>query len=190
MKRVSGIILALILLALGATAANAVAVYPDLQFVNFDQATFTYTYRVTCPADSTYPFGRLTILAEVPQGGQYYPWGHGADTSPATLWDFYTVDREWDDDWNPSKTNAVWASKGSSDFVPAATAWTGLFTLIVPNSSLTEGVGFTMDGGPWSESPPRTVNVPGPGAPVPEPSSLLVLGGLVGGLLPLMRRRR
>ena len=189
MKRASGIFLVLVLLALSTSAFATV--YPDLQFVGFDQGTFTYTYRVTCPANSTYPFGRLTILAEVPQAGIYFPWGHGADTAPTTLWDFYTVDREWDDDWNPIKSNAVWSFKeGTSDYVPANTAWTGQFMLIVPNSSLTEGVGFTMDGGPWSQSPPRTVTVPGPGALIPEPSSLLALGGLVGGLLPLIRRRR
>lgn len=191
MKRASVVFLVLVLLALSAAAANAVVYFPDLQFVNFDPGTFTYTYRVTCPENSTYPFGRLTILAEVPQGGIYFPWGHGADTAPTTAWRFYTVDREWDDDWNPTKSNAVWSyQQGESDFIPAETYWTGLFTLVVPNSSLTEGVGFTMDGGPWSESPPAIVNVPGPGAYIPEPSSLLALGGLVGGLLPLMRRRR
>lgn len=189
MQRASRVFLVLMLLALSASAYATV--FPELQFVSFDQASFTYTYRVTCPADSTYPFGRLTILAEVPQGGVYFPWGHGADTAPTTLWDFYTVDREWDDDWNVTKSNAVWSFKeGTSDFVQASTAWTGLFTLIVPNSSKTEGVGFTMDGGPWSQSPGRTVFVPGPGALVPEPSSLLALGGLVGGLLPLIRRRK
>lgn len=163
MKKVSGAILVLALLALSASAFAAV--YPVLQFVSFDQATFTYTYRVTCPANSTYPFGRLTIMAEVPQAGIYYPWGHNADTAPTTSWDFYTVDRAWDPGWNPIKSNAVWAGD-LWDMVPANTAWSGQFILTVPNSFIVEAIGIHMDGGPWSESPGVTVYVPGPG-PIP-----------------------
>lgn len=185
MKRVSGVILVLALLALSTSAFAQV--WPELTFVSFDQATYTYTYRVTCPADSSYPFGRLTILAEVPNGGAYFPWGHGADTDPATRWAFNTQDREWDDDFNPTKSNAIWKA-ALGDAVPSGTAWTGQFMLIVPNSRLTEGVGVTMDSGS-GQSPMRTVFVPGP-ALIPEPSSLLALGGLAAGLLPLIRRRR
>lgn len=187
MKKISGVILVLVLLALSASAFAAV--YPELEFVSFDQATFTYTYRVTCTTENTYPFGRLTIFAEVPQGGIYFPWGHGADTDPTTRWSFYTQDREWDDEFNPTKSNAVWQKAVLQDMVPAGTAWTGQFMLIVPNSYKVNGIGITMDGGPDSQSPARTVYVPGP-ALIPEPSSLLALGGLVGGLLPLLRRRR
>ncbi len=187
MKRLSGALLTIALLAL-CSGATFAAVFPTLEFVSFDQATFTYTYRVTCPENSTYPFGRLTILAEVPNGGSYFPWGHGADTDPATRWQFLTSDREWDDDFNPTKSNAIWKAD-LEDVVPAMTAWTGQFMLTVPNSRLVDGVGITMDGGPWSQSPAQTVYVPGP-ALIPEPGSLLALGGLVGGLLPFIRRRK
>lgn len=186
MKRIPGLILMLVLLALGTSAFAAV--YPSVAFVGFDQATWTYTYRVTCPANSTYPFGRFVVMAEVPQAPPYFPWGHGADTAPTTRWLFNTADREWDDDFNPTKSNAIWQKAVLEDMIPAGTAWTGLFTLIVPNSYKVDGIVVTMDGGPGTQNPtPQTV--PGP-ALIPEPSSLLALGGLIGGLLPLMRRRR
>lgn len=188
MKRVSGALLVMLVLALGTSAFAADPVFPDLQFVNFDQASYTYTYRVTCPADSTFPFGRLAILAEVPNAGIYFPWGHGADTNPTNRWVFYTQDRDFDSNWEPITSNAVWKAAVLEDVIPANTAWTGQFTLTVPFSRLVQGVGITMDGGDWSMQS-HTVYVPGP-ALVPEPGSLLALGGLVGGMLPLIRRRR
>ena len=187
MKRVSGALLVLMALVLCGSASAQV--FPTLEFVSFDQPSFTYTYRITCPANSTFPFGRLAILAEVPNAGMYFPWGHGADTDPASRWTFYVQDRDYDEvTWEPLTSNAIWKATVLEDVIPANMAWTGQFMLTVPNSRKVDGVGITMDGGDWSENA-TTVYVPGP-ALIPEPSSILALGGLAAGLLPLIRRRR
>lgn len=174
---------ALAVCAAGVQAADPV--FPDVTYIGFDANTFTYTYQIDCPADSTYPFGQLTVQAEVPNFGIYFPWALAADTFPSTLWNKGTTVREW---IPTRKDNAYWRAATTADVVPSATAWSGRFTLVVPNSSPTGGLVVTMDGGPVStQVVERTV--PGP-ALIPEPGSLLALGGLLGGLLPMIRRRK
>jgi hypothetical protein len=159
-------------------------VYPTLTYGGFDVDTFTYTYNVTCPSDMTWAFGQLVVQAEVPEAGIYAGWGLGASPEPASNWFGYSEYRD------ESGDNAIWLALEQADVIEPGTAWSGTFTLTVPNSEPKEdGLAVTMDGGPGS-SHSTTVYVPGPGGVIPEPSSLLALGALAGGLIPLVRRRR
>lgn len=180
-KAVFLVVCAMLLLGSAAMAQ----VFPTLAYEGFDANTWTYTYRIDCAADSTFPFGQLIVQAEVPNFGLYFPWTLGADTLPATGWTRSTQVRQW---LPVRKDNAIWRANTTDDVIPSGTVWTGRFTLIVPNSAPTGGLVVTMDGGPVSTNV-NTSYVPGP-APIPEPSSLLALGGLVGGLIPLIRRRK
>jgi len=183
MKRLSGAVLILGLLLLCSAAALA-DVYPTVTYEGFNGVTYEYTYRIDCPSTSTYPFGQLIVQAEVPNFGIYAVWGLSADTPPSTLWNTYTQVRVWVPD---RKDNAVWRAATIDDVVQSETAWTGRFYLTVPNSTPTGGLIVTMDGGPASSNGTQA-SVPGP-APIPEPGSLLALGALAGGLIPLIRRR-
>lgn len=173
------------------SVASATSIYPEVTYEGFDPATFTYTYRIDCTVDSTFPFGQLIVQAKVPNFGVYFPWALGADGGSLTplyntaLWAKSTQVRLW----VPTRMdNAIWRAPTTDDVVPSNTVWSGRFTLVVPNSAPTGGLVVTMDGGPISTAIHER-EVPGP-AMIPEPSSLLALGGLVGGLLPLVRRRK
>ncbi|MDH7480737.1 MAG: PEP-CTERM sorting domain-containing protein [Armatimonadota bacterium] len=158
---------------------------PSCEFVSFDPQTYEYVYKVTCYENQTIPFGQLIVRAEVPNTGIYKPWvGSGPVNHPEVSWRFWIQTRQW----VPRKDNAIWTANSLEDVIPDHTAWVGYFHLIVPNSYLTEGIAVTMDGmAPGTE---WTVYVPGPAMLIPEPSSILALFGLTGGLLPILRRRK
>ena len=174
------VILTLVLLCTTATVW-AEDVHPTLDYLGFDAGTFTYTYQVSTPADMTYDFGQLIVLANVPDESIYAPWQLAAEKAPTTDWFMYSLEREL------GKYNAYWVADSGQSVLPG-TVWTGKFFLTVPNSQETPGTAVTMDGGPGS-SHPTTVYVPGP-ALIPEPSSVLSLGALAVGLISLIRRKR
>jgi len=182
----------LLLLALAATLCGAsfayAPVFPSASLTSFEAETFTYTYTVTIPGNSTFPFGLFRVYAEVPDAPVTSPWVltgpfvNGADqgwTRTVSRWDFEGAGKDY----------ANWQASVAQE-IPAQTAWTGQFLLVVPNSSPVEGWLLTSDG-PGSTQYVWDL-VPGE-APVPEPASAMcILSGVASilGAVALRRRSR
>jgi len=181
--------LGVLFLIVGPVLAEEI-VYPSCEFVSFDQNTYTYVYKVTCYDNQTYPFGRLIVKANVANITPYKPWSapsapYNCSPGPEVRnWSFSVSTWQW---MPVRKDKAIWTGSGEQ-VVPDHYAWVGYFALIVPNSYPSGGIAVTMDGGEGTQYQ-HTVEVPGP-APIPEPTSLVALGGGLIGLLPMVRRRR
>jgi hypothetical protein len=145
------------------------AVYPSVTF-SFDDPTDTYTYTIQTSANDTYPFGFFQVDMEVPfsyvatvEG----PWANGDNQNWAT----FHGNRA------PGFDYVSWQA-AAGEQVTQGTVWTGLFKLIVPNTTPIPGNVYTKDGGDAFYE--HHVMVPA----VPEPGSLSVLlvgfSGIVG----------
>ena len=179
MRRLPGALL-VIAVAVLCTSAVAQDVYPSVSYLDFDPVTFEYTYQVVCPSNSTYDFGQLWIKGEMKSEAPF-EWTFGtAGPSPVDAW-LTSIE-----EWAPGKDAAKWISDLNA--VPANTAWTGTFNITVPNSEPRLGYAVTANGDPEAYRE-HEVEVMAP-AVIPEPSAILSLGLLAGGLIPLVRRRK
>lgn len=146
-----------LLLALAAAQSYA-AVFPTVQLSSFDPATSTYVYNITCPSNSSYPFGYFQVDTQMicpPAPNQWFMQGAivgGVDK----LWPKGVF--TWD---LAGKGAAYWDPISRGTVVPANTAWSGNFVLIVPGSTPTPGIAVTKDGQVLSYAV-HNVYVPGP----------------------------
>ncbi|MCC6484705.1 MAG: hypothetical protein IT209_07665 [Armatimonadetes bacterium] len=151
--------------------------YPTVTLSSYNPVTFEYRYLVTQTSDATYPFGKFVI-----------------DTQAQTSWSLSgpfvnLVDQDWFASYyarTASADSVYWLATSDDQEVPDHQAWQGEFVLVAPNTSPVPGSVLTKDGVVGSNHVSQ-VDVPGP--VVPEPASLLALGGAMLGL-PFMRPRR
>ncbi len=173
-------LLAIAILVLTITVVRVYAdVFPTVELTSFDPNTGTYVYTVTCPANSTYPFGYFQIDAQVSNLPPTGPWiidGPYVDG----------VNKAWPKgsrNWDPSGKDQAWWDGLRGQTIPANTAWTGTFILIVPNSQPVLGQAATKDGQVGSFKI-HTVLVPGPKPTPPSdttpPVTTIELDGTIG----------
>lgn len=171
-------VLATFLLCLMFGAGTATAdVFPTVS-LTWDGVS-TYTYHVSVPANNSYPFGQLLIFTKATS------WNGVEETwTQSGAW-VGGVDQAWLSGFSEGDDGdtAEWRATGDQE---AISSWEGDFILIAPNTSPVPGQGMTKDGGLDSVNY-FDINVPGP---VPEPSSMLALGSLIGLMVPVIRRRK
>lgn len=170
--RTAGFLVFSFVLILAVVQCASADVFPTVTF-SFDQNTFTYTYTVTNPANSTYPFGYFQV-------DMLQPYTAVTSKSSSDGWD--SGYRRWSVD---QLYHFAWWSAPPDGEVPAQTAWTGEFTLVVPNTRPVPGLVLTKDGVGGEQL--LQLQVPGP---VPEPSGIAVLGIALTSLWKLRPRKR
>ena len=178
MKRLPGALL-VVALAVICTGAVAEEFFPSVSLQSFNPTTFEYVYRVDTPSNLTYDFGQLWVKGEMKSEAPF-EWTFGAaGPSPVDAW-ITSIEP-----WATGKDAAKWISDLNP--VSANTAWSGTFSITVPNSQPGAGYAVTANGDPEAYKE-HEVEVMAP-AVIPEPSAILSLGLLAGGLIPLVRRR-
>lgn len=166
----------LVILALAAVLVMAICsmasaqVFPTVTLSSFDQATGTYVYTVTCQSNSTYPLGYLQIDTQMTSTGSWTMSGPVANNVNKN-WPIKTI--RWDG--VNLKDSAIWDPTLRGTEIPANTAWTGVFTLVVPNSIPVPGFASTRDGQAASFKV-HSVMVPGPKPSAPPVTEFSVEG--------------
>lgn len=178
------------LLALS-TCTAAFATFPTVEYMGFEQASWTYTYKVTQWLTCENAFDDFEIDMYLPVGTAYTASGPFVGTPSGTslnwaIHDGYVVNSGFMGvEWMGNEETVVWPGNALEE------PWVGYFKLQVPNSApITGPLGDAVTrwvGTIESEHSTMGITVPGP---VPEPSSLIALGGLCAGLLPMVVRRR
>ncbi len=177
MRRSFSLVLAsaalLTVLAIG--AAFAQDIFPEVT-MSFEAATSTYTYHVVVPENNTYPFGQLIVYCEVfwqPEWLISGPFVGGVDQG-------WNADFGYGDIGDP----AEWRALGEQQVVTGP--WEGDFVIVIPDTAPVPGTGMTKNG---VEDSINYFDIGVPGV-VPEPSSLIALGSLLGFCGTVIRRRR
>jgi hypothetical protein len=169
---------AILLISLSLVCSYAYcAVFPSVSF-SFDSASYEYSWTVSCPEGSSYPFGQFTVDAMVPAvwTGKSGPWVGESNLG----WDFVTSAPR------PDGNVSFWWRATTEQEVLAGAAWSGVFKLVAPGTTPVLGTVQTKDGAILSR---HNVSTYVPGA-VPEPSGMAALGTLVAGFVPFLRKRR
>jgi hypothetical protein len=165
-------------LLLGAGAATAQNVFPTVS-LSWDGSS-TYTYHVSVPANNSFPFGQLLLFTKATSwNGSEETWTQSGAVVGGVDQGWLTGFSEGDDG-----DTAEWRATGEQE---AIVSWEGDFILIAPNTVPVPGQGMTKDGGVDSVN---YFNIDVPGVVIPEPSSMLAFGSLVGLSVPLVLRRR
>lgn len=129
-------------LALVAGGQVCAQVFPTVELTTFGPVTGTYVYTVTCPANSTYPFGYLQIDTLAANAAPNGPWSiQGPFVNGG--------DQNWPKSsrsWQTGKDCAVWDPMSKGQVIPANTYWQGTFILVVPDSLPAPGKAATKDG--------------------------------------------
>lgn len=177
------LIIAAVLVALIAAAGSAVAsvaVFPQVT-CNFDQSTFTYTYHVVVPQDTTYSFGSFSVYSHA------ICWDGTQD-----LWTFKgAIVNGTDQVWNAGSAEGdlgdtiMWRAFGDQEVT--AGPWEGDFQIIAENTAPVMGQAETAD---QVEVSRNIFDIEVPGTLIPEPSSLLALCSMIALAGGLIRRRK
>lgn len=169
---VVSLVVAVVLIIGGSASAQ---VFPSVTLSSFDKPTGTYVYTVTCPADSTYPFGYLQIDTQVANAFPTGPWTmQGALVGGVNKnWPLGVI--RWDA--ANGKDSAIWDPISRGTVISANTYWTGQFILIVPDSEPVPGYAATRDGVAGSYKV-HEVLVPGPKHIAPPVTGFTVEGDM------------
>ncbi len=167
---------------LGCSAAYAQN--PTVQLLSFDPATSTYVYQVTQGLDAVDSLTEFTVLALTSASDPY------TMTSPSTggfIGGWMTGRTSW---INPDTGRSGIAYQWYNGYVKKgsglAEPWVGEFAITIPGTQPVPGLVNTMGGSQVIVS--HAVSVPGP--IVPEPGSIVALGGMLLGMGPLALRYR
>lgn len=174
------LVLALLVLAVAVGNQASAQVFPTVELTSFDPMSGTYVYTLTCPSNSTYPFGYLQIDTLV------------ANAAPTGPWDILGpfvggVDKLWPKSWrtwDPTGLDAaVWDPYSRGTVINANTYWQGEFVLVVPESVPVPGKAATKDGQVGSYKV-HDLLVPGPKPAPPSdttpPVTTIELDGTLG----------
>jgi len=165
------------LMALVSTAYCA-DIFPTVDFA-FNPATFEYAWTVNYTTDVNVYFTTFQVYSKLPAASWTSVSGAWSG-SPSTdeAWTFTPMT-------NADGTNALrWTGGSAHQRIPGTGAWTGTFKVTVPNSEPIAGNVRTFASAIKYQIQASSVpNV------VPEPSSFLALGSLVG-LIPLVLKKR
>jgi len=172
------VLLCAVVIALS-SAAYCVDVYPTVSFA-FNPATYEYAWTVNYTSDVNVNFTTLLVYASVPA----LCW-----TSVSGAWSGSPQANEnWTFTYPPNGDGTYslrWYGLSAYQRKPSGGPWTGVFKITIPNSEPIVGNVRTYSSAvqylTQSSYVPRIV---------PEPSSLAALGGLAGGLVPFLFRRR
>ena len=143
----------------------------------FDAATSTYTYTVTCPENNEYSFGSFEVKALTPNASPTGPWtAQGANIGG--------IDQQWpftSSVWDMVSGNAAasWQVAAGHD-IPINTAAVAQFKLVVPNSEPAQGT-VTVKGDDPASAVNYTVLVPSVILRNPPVSVINLIGSLGNG---------
>ncbi len=170
----------LFLLIVSAGTLFAQSIYPVVTLLHTPGSSI-YTYHVSVPADNSYPFGQLLLFTQATS------WNGFQETWTASGAVVNGVDQGWATqfNWGDLGDTVEWRANSGQE---AISSWEGDFILDAPGTIPVLGSGWTKDGVANSVHE-FAIDVPGYMVPIPEPSSLLALGSLVGLMVPALRRR-
>lgn len=166
-------------LILGAGTAMAQDVFPAVS-MSYNAAASSYTYHVSVAANNSFPFGQLLIFTKATS------WNGSEETWSLSGAIVEGIDQGWLCGFSEGDDGDTveWRASGGQE---AISSWEGDFVVIAPNTAPVAGLGMTKDGGVDSVN---YFDIPVPGLVVPEPSSMLALGSLIGLAVPVILRRR
>jgi len=165
-------------LILLASAAYCVDIYPTVDF-SFNSSTCEYSWTVNYTSATNVYFTALQVFSSLPSDS----W-----TKESGAWSGSPAQ---DEGWiftspgNGDGTVALkWQGDATQQRKPINGAWTGVFKVVVPNSQPVAGTLWTYAS--TLKHLTQSTYVP---QVVPEPSSALALGSLMG-LIPIWLRKR
>jgi hypothetical protein len=170
-------ILFLLIVSAGTLLADA---FPSVTLLHTPGSSL-YTYHVVVPADSPYSFGWLVLYTKATS------WNGSEETWSATGPQVSGLDMGWVSqfNWGDEGDTVEWRAYESKEVTSGP--WEGDFILDAPGTVPVPGMAWTKDD---VQDSLQEITIDVPGLPsVPEPSSLLALGGMIGLAIPALRRR-